>query len=230
MAIKACRGSILAIMIGCLLIGFGNVQANAASDYKGKVLFYEQNSRGQIIEGGAKGQLMHNLTGRSFDFNFSASKLDKNTGYTLIFSREPEVMLPARYQEIGTGISDSGGNLSFSGSFNFEMDLLAARLILIPTEQPPDAPLTYSGKYLFAAGAIAFDDTKSWLLCGGNQSPGPGDSLGLHAGDKAIDFSLEGIAGPAVLTAGNAEQPLTPYTLSKLLESKPVLLVNGAFS
>jgi len=232
MDIKGYRTLMLMTMVACLLIGFGTLPTNAATDYEGKVNLYEQDALGQIKVDGAKGKLQYNLAGPSFDFVFSANKLDRRTSYSLILSREPEVTLPARYEVIATGVSDAGGNLNLSGSYKFYMDLLAGRILLIPTDQPPDEPLTYEGKYLFTTSTIAYDDTESELVSGGNQSPGPSgwDLLGFQKGDKAVDFSLYGIAGPASLTPGNAEQPLTLFTLSELLESKPVLLVNGSFS
>lgn len=224
--IKYCKVVRVAAIIVCLLMGPG-ISAHAST---GKVQFFEQNALGVFIEGGAKGQLAYSLAGPSFNFSFSASKLDKSTNYSLILSREPEVMLPNRYEVIATKKSDSGGNLNFSGSFKFDMDLLSARLLLIPTDLDPAGALTDAGKYLFAAGTIQYDNTESDLICGGNQSPGPSDLLGLHKGDHAINFSLYGIENQEALTAGNAEQPLKLFTLSELLEEKPVLLVNGAFT
>jgi hypothetical protein len=233
MVIKGCRLLLLVAIIGCLLIGSGILPANAASNYgKQKLELYEQNALGQIKMDGGKGQLQYNLAGPTFDFVLSVAKLDRLTSYSLAVSREPEMMLPARYTVIASGTSDSGGNLSLSNSFEFHMDLLAARIFLFPTNQPPGLPLTYSGKYLFGTSTISYDDTESKLACGGNQSPGPSgwNLLGLQKGDHAVNFSLYGIESPAALTPGNEEQTLTLFTLYDLLESKPVLLVSGAFT
>jgi hypothetical protein len=233
MVIKGCRLLLLISIIGCLLIGPNILPANAASNYgKQKLELYEQNALGQIKVDGGRGQLQYNLAGPTFDFILSVAKLDRLTHYSLAVSREPEVMLPARYTVIASGTSDSGGNLSLSDSYEFHMDLLAARIFLFPTDQPPELLLNYTGKYLFGTSTISYDDTESKLACGGNQSPGPSgwDFLGLQKGDRAVNFSLYGIETPAALTPGNAEQPLTLFTLFNLLESKPVLLVNGAFT
>ncbi len=148
MVIKGCGTLMLTAMVACLLIGFGPFSTSAATNYGGKVEFYEQDALGQIKVDGAKGKLQYNLASPSFNFVFSASKLDRRTSYSLILNREPEEMLPARYEVIATGVSDAGGNLNLSGSYKFYMDLLAGKILLIPTDQPPDEPLTYEGKYL----------------------------------------------------------------------------------
>jgi hypothetical protein len=217
-------------LLGWLVIGLGVMLAAGPPSYRGRVVLQEQNPQGNAVENGAETILKYSLAGPTFDFALSAARLDKGTSYSLILSREPDVQLPARYDVVATGWSDSGGGLSLSGSHDFGRDLLAGKFLLIPTAQPPDKPLTYAGKYLFAAGTVAHDDTDSDLICGVNLSPGPSDALGLQVGNSAIDFSLWGISGPGALTAGNAEQPLEPFKLSELLASKPVLLVNGAFT
>jgi hypothetical protein len=228
---KGCRSLIIMAIVGFLLFGPGIFQADAATNNWGKVDLYEQNSLGQIQLDGAKGRLDYTATGPRFDFFLNASRLDRKTNYRLILSREPEVMLPTRYQVLATGTSDSGGGLSLSGSIELNMDLLASKILLIPTGLTPDKALTDYGKYLFGASTIAYNDTESNLICGANQSPGPSDQVGLHAGDLAVNFILSGIEGGATLTSGNAEQPLDgPYELFNLLETKPVLLVNGAFT
>ena len=229
MVLKTHRIAFLMAMVGCLSIGLGILLASPPN--KGKLELYEQNAQGQIIPNGANGLLFYNTAGPFFDFTFIGQRLDKNTSYTLIFNREPEVMLPARYQEIATAISNSGGKLKISDSTKLYMDLLAARILLIPTDQEPAQALTGVGKYLFGTSTINYDETTSELVCGGNQSPGIFGG-GPQVGEDAIDFSLWGIeeGGLDKLTPGNQEQPLKSYTLSELLGSKPVLLVNGAFT
>lgn len=232
MIIRCCRILFLMAIVGCLLIGPATLPSMAASNY-GKLGLFEQDALGRINVAGAYGILKYNLTGPRFNFNLQASKLDKGISYSLIRSREPEVMLPARYEIFASGISDSGGNLNLSGSYKFNMDLLAAKILLIPTEQPPDKTLTYEGKYLFGDGTIKYDDTTTDLICGGNQSPGPSDLLGLQKGDKAVNFSLYGLDpsdSEYPLALANQEQKLKQFTLSELLQTKPVLLVNGAFT
>jgi hypothetical protein len=253
---KGYNSMLFIALIGCMILIIGVLPAAATNAYK-KLNLYEQDAYGQIIEGGANGQLEYALTGPNLIFEFKAAGLDPNTEYALIRSREPDVILPARYEIIAKKNSDVYGKLKIESSFNFQMSILSAKILLVPTSIYPDPPaqpkplgqvpdplpstdITYSGKFLIGNGSIRSlefeyiysheDLVKFGLICGGNLSPGPSDQNGLQVGDQVIDFTLFGIKGGATLTAGNQEQPLDPFTLSELYKDKPVLLVNGAFT
>ncbi len=218
----------------------------AGKSSEGFLDFFEMDSLGKVVVNGAQGKLRYNLSGPSFKFSFNGRKLLPGLDYTLIRSREPEITWPNRYEVLGKATADSYGNLTITDSYKFGMDLLAAKFLLIPSKFVPDnhadpnasIPVRYASKFLVGQGAISFEDTTSDLKCGASLRPEvlglPGassfDLLGPQTGDKAVDFTLWGIEGPETLTAGNKSQPLTQYTLSELLKTKPVLLVFGAFT
>jgi hypothetical protein len=254
MVTKGCRLLVLLVLTSCLCISVPIVPASGASNSSdGATLeLKEQNSLGQVPTGGAAGTLEYSLTGPKFSYKFFASGLDKNTNYTLIRSLEPDVALPARYEIIDEGLSNDSGTLTFVGHHNFTMykletgekakekfntSLLAAKIILCPSDQLPDKPLTYQGKYLFGYGTIRFTDTTTRLIAGANQtifapqSNGSWDDplRGPRVGQDAIDFILYGIQQDT-LTEDEEEQPLKKFSLHDLLKEKPVLLVNGAFT
>jgi hypothetical protein len=214
--------------------------ANAGKSNYGNLDLNQQDWLGKIVPGGAQGTLKFTLSGPTFEFTLNAEKLDPNTGYSMLRSRAPEVVLDSRFDVIGSGTSDSGGNLSIKDSYNFNMTIIAAKVILIPTNQlvkQEDGSWAlqatgYPDKYLFSQDSISFVDTNSALIGGDIQRPQVSsfDDLGPQVGDKAINFTLLGIDPAEELKAGNLSQPLKTYRLSDLLETKPVVLVFGAFT
>lgn len=79
--------------------------------------------------------------GPTFDYSLSAHGLPANTAYSLIYYADP---FPGNYPGalIGTGTTDNGGNLAFSGNPNLGIDLptmpdtnfgIGAKLWLIPS-------------------------------------------------------------------------------------------------
>ena len=194
---------------------------------------YEIDASNRLVPDGAQGKLRYNLSGASFDFVFTGTRLDPNTEYTIIWSREPDMMIPSRFEIIGTGISDGSGGLYIVGSHTFNADLLSARILLIPSQyENPDRPIEHLEKFLIGQVPITFEEDAAHLKCGTNLRPeAPSfDALGPQAGDKAVDFTLWGFEPKDLNPVGNASQPLEKYTLSELLETKPVVLVFGAFT
>jgi hypothetical protein len=208
-----------------------------------KLDFFEQDSFGRINQQGAKGHLKYTTAGPSFQFNFEGVGLASKTDYSLIRSREPGITLPYRFDVIGEETSDSQGNLNFSGSYAFNMTLISAQILMVPTQvigpQQPDgayslATLTTFPKSLFGQGAISYTYTGATvqLQAGSDQRPqvSSWDVLGPKVNDPAIDFTLMGIDPTQPLATGNAAQALTKYKLSELCAAKPVVLVFGAYT
>jgi hypothetical protein len=197
------------------------------------VEFYEMDASGGVVPDGAKGKLQYKQSGPSFDFVFNAQRLDPNTDYSLIWSREPEVAIPNRAEVICRGASNGAGNLHMADSYKFNADLFSAKFLLIPSQyENPLRPIEHLDNFLCCQTPITFDDSDSELKCGAFLRPEAPtfDSLGPNAGDKAVDFTLWGFKPENLNKVGNAEQPLEKFTLSELLKEKPVLLVNGAFT
>lgn len=208
-----------------------------------KLKLYEQDYSGKINLNGAQGTLKFSSNQPSFKFAFAGTGLAPDTQYSLIRSREPGITLPYRCDVIGSGTANAYGNLSFSGSYQFNMTLISARILLVPANvigprQPDGAwsllPQTSFPKCLFGQESITYNYTgaPSPLLGGVNMRP-PGiafDDLGPKAADPAIDFTLMGIDPSQPLEAGNRSQPLVKYQLSELYAAKPVVLVFGAFT
>jgi hypothetical protein len=231
------RRLIAVAVIIFLVLVVGEIPSFGISNV-GFVKLYEQDSLGRMNEKGAWGTLKFNLVGPSFEFTFNGERFAPNINYTLICSREPEIKVPNRFEAIASGTADKYGNLHIAGLYQFNMSLISANILLLPTaEAVPDKPLKYLSKYLFGVAPISYEDTTTDLKCGDNQSPGPPvpgepnwDALGLQIGDKAVDFTLFGIESPESLTDGNKPQPLQEFTLSDLLLDKPVVLTFGAFT
>jgi hypothetical protein len=204
---------------------------------------YEQDYLGKINSDGAQGNLKFILSGPNFEFQFGGEGLNRNTPYSLIRSREPGITLPYRFDVIGEGTSDSSGRLNFSDSYPFNMTLISAQMLLIPTEaigpQQPDGafsllPLTSFPKCLFGHGSISYTYTGTTvpLIGGSDWRPQPinWEEFGPKANDVAIDFTLMGIDPSQPLATGNTAQALTRYKLSELWAAKPVVLVFGAYT
>jgi hypothetical protein len=240
----------VALLLGIgVFLSFAPAMAGRGSKID-KLKLFEQDALGRINQQGARGQLSFTSAGPSFTFEFEGDGLPPAKNYSLIRSREPGVTLPYRFDVIGQGTSDSGGNLEFSGSYPFNMTLISAQILLIPTEvigpqQQDEAfsllPLTSFPKCLFGQGAISYTYTGATApLLGGNYlrpqlNPPPAplttwDLLGPKAGDAAIDFTLLGIDPSQPIANGNKAQALTRYKLSELCAAKPVVLVFGAYT
>jgi hypothetical protein len=239
-----------------LLLGIGTflsyVPAMAGvGNNRDNLKLFEQDALGRINQQGAKGNLDFTTAGPSFNFEFEGDGLPPTTDYSLIRSREPGVTLPYRFDVIGKGTSNLSGSLEISGSYAFNMTLISAQILLVPTSvigppQPDGAlsllPQTSFPRCLFGQGAISYTYTGvTTPLQGGNcfrpqVSPPPKpltswDLFGPKVGEVAIDFTVMGM-DPATqsLVTGNTAQPLTTYKLSELCAAKPVVLVFGAFT
>jgi hypothetical protein len=230
--------AVFALLVLCSLVSF--TPANAGKTVYSTLKLNQQDWLGKIVSDGAKGQLKFIPAGPTFQFAFGATGLDPETGYSLLRSRAPEVVLDSRFDVIGSGTSDAVGNLSIKDSYNFNMTIIAAKIILIPTNQlikKEDGSWAlqatgYPDKYLFSQDSISYVYTNSALKGGDIQRPQVSsfDDLGPQVGDKAVDFTLLGIDPAEKLKAGNLSQPLKTYRLNDLLETKPVVLVFGAFT
>ncbi|MDI6853494.1 MAG: hypothetical protein QME75_07830 [Deltaproteobacteria bacterium] len=195
--------------------------------------FYEIDASGAVVPDGAKGKLQYKQSGPSFDFVFNAQRLEPNTEYALIWSREPEVTIPNKAEVICRGVSNGAGNLNMADSYKFNLDLLSAKFLLIPSRyENPLRPIEHLENFLLCQTPVSFEETGSELKCGAFMRPEAPDfdALGPNAGDKAVDFTLWGFKPENLNPVGNAPQPLEKFTLSELLKEKPVLLVVGAFT
>jgi hypothetical protein len=240
--VSLCLGVFMAFVLGALPVGAAPGFTNfSLSGFKGRaaksklafVEFYEMDASGGVVPDGAKGKLQYKQSGPSFDFVFNAQRLEPNTDYTLIRSREPEVAIPNRAEVICRGVSNAAGNLHMADSYKFNLDLLSAKFLLIPSQyENPLRPIEHLEKFLCCQTPVTYDETASELKCGAFMRPeAPSfDALGPHAGDKAVDFTLWGFKPENLNPVGNAPQPLEQFTLSELLKDKPVLLVVGAFT
>lgn len=197
----------------------------------GTLELYQIDVSGAVASSGAKGEMAYNLSGDRFQFVFTGTKLEPNTEYTLIRSLEPEVTLPSRFEILASGTANAGGSLYIADSYRFNLNLLSARILLIPSQyENSDRPIEHLEKFLVGQTPISFEDNEALLKSGANLRPeDPNfDALGPQAGEQAPDFTLYGIENANLV--GNAAQALTPFTLSELLKTKHVLLVNGAFT
>ncbi len=195
-------------------------QIGAGKSNVGFLELYQQDSSGSIIGDGARGKMKFNLAGSDFGFLFNGHRLDPNTPYTLMRSREPLLTLPYRFEVMASGQSNGGGNLHIAGSYNFDIDLVTAKFLLVP------AIAGSSTKHLVGflvgdEGSIGYDDKDTDLKCGCQSAlitgPRDFDPLGLPIGTKGVDFTLSSTEG-------------VRYTLSGLLKDKPVVLITGAYT
>jgi hypothetical protein len=220
--------AVFALLVLCSLVSF--TPANAGKTDYDKLDLYQQDWLGKIVPHGAQGKLKFTLSGPSFQFAFEGERLDQNKGYSLLRSWEPDLLLPNRFEVIGSGTADAHGNLHISGSYNFNADLLSAVILLIPTDeisQQADGAwglltVNYQSKHLFGEASISFDDTTAALKRGGKSppySPASFDQQGLQIGQKAADFTLISAVGDKV-------------SLYQLLQTtnKPVFLQTGSFT
>jgi hypothetical protein len=240
----------VALVLGIWAFLFGAPAMAGKGPHFDKLKLFEQDALGIINQEGARGNLHFTSEGPSFTFEFEGDGLTPTADYSLIRSREPGVTLPYRFDVIGKGTSDSRGSLGFSGSYPFNMTLISAQILLVPTEvigsQQPDGAfslltLTTFPRCLFGQGSIRYTYTGTTTpLQGGSNfrpkvsTPPPPltawDVLGPKAGDMAIDFTLMGIDPGQPLANGNNDQLLTRYELSELCAAKPVVLVVGAYT
>jgi hypothetical protein len=121
---------------------------------------------------------------------------------------------------MASGTSNGGGNLHIARSYNFDIDMVTAKFLLVPTIAGS------STKYLVGflvgdEGSVGYDDTDTELKCGCGSAvingPRDFDPMGLPIGTKSVDFTLSSTEG-------------VRYTLSDLHKDKPVVLITGAYT
>lgn len=97
-----------------------------------RLYLYEKDSGWVIVPGGAWGLLTYNFKGHTFDYTFNATGLKQlGTGYSLIYYPEPQTTWPHPVIVIDSGTSDGSGNLSLTGSYEFNADLNNAKIWLV---------------------------------------------------------------------------------------------------
>ena len=215
---------VLAILIMLFVEGLLYFQAEADKPTKNQVIrLYQNDLWGNKIEEGAHGKLEFNTTGPDFEFIFKGELLEPNLSYALIRSREPGTSLPYRFEHIVQGISDDDGDLYISGSYDFNIDLISAKFLLVPEyllDLPANGRPGPSGKYISGQGLIGYNDTDTDLQCGCQSSGASGfDQLGIQKGEKAIDFTLRNLE--------NEDFNLYQFLLT---ENKPLVLIFGAYT
>lgn len=126
---------ILAILILTVAIPV-SVFANSGSPLN---LVEKDTTTWQPVVDGASGVLSFNTEGVTFDYTFTASGLEPNTNYSLIYYADPESgNHPGAL--IDTITSDGSGAITQSNSINLNMDLPSDpdSNMLVPHNVPPD--------------------------------------------------------------------------------------------
>lgn len=122
---------------------------------------HEKDSIWNIVEGGAFAELWYNESGSTFDYTFSATGLVGDTDYSLIYYPEPQTTWPWPVTVIDSGTSDSSGNLALTGWYEFNDDLVNAKIWLVLTDDIVAGSLSgwNPASYLFEHHLITYDDT-----------------------------------------------------------------------
>ncbi len=109
-----------------------------------------------IIWDGARGQIKYNLAGATFDFDFNGHALDPETEYSLI--RSVHVGMPMALDILAVGTPNDGGNIQLAGSYDFDEDLVGARIFLVPSAIIGEGGSLFPG-FVERIGEVLFDHT-----------------------------------------------------------------------
>ncbi len=122
----------------------------------------------KIVDGGAWGRMVYNLSGSEFDFVFNGHELAMGVGYTLIYYPDPWPGIGLKI--LGSGIADEGGDvhikgkvatgdLPIAGDLNIEYGGAKIWLVLSDDLGPEGWRGWNPTEYLFENSLINFDGT-----------------------------------------------------------------------
>jgi len=135
----------------------------------GHLNLYEKASDWSIVEGGAWGKMIYNLSGPEFAFVFNGHELEANTGYSLIYYADP---WPGNHPGalIASGTTCIEGNINLVGYTDLGMDLPhpddenyldGAKIWLVLSSDYDGSKMIgwQPTEYLFENNLITYDDT-----------------------------------------------------------------------
>lgn len=205
-----------------------------------------------VIEDGIQANLNYNPAGPLFNYYLTGTVGEGNTGYSLIYYADPwPGSNPGAL--IGTGASDSSGNIEFSGSAEFPNGIPVdtdanypdgAKVWLLPSDcYDPDTNAVIKwqpGRYLFEYELITYQKTVPQPFAGTGPSwlPTP-STFTLRFGGQFSYNWIDGNTLPAIDQVSDGYWNGIPYTLRVVIPEGTVVtggscmqLVksNGAFT
>ena len=146
--------------------------APAGNSNEAHLYLYEKDpSDWSIVDGGAWGKMVYNLSGPTFDFVFNGKGLNAGVDYSLIYYKDPWPGTPATC--LASGVANGGGNVHLAGSVELNHDLKdsgvasdgtdGAKIWLVQSSDVNcGTGLTAWNptEYLFEGAGIFYDDTE----------------------------------------------------------------------